>query len=176
MLWRSWPQCLSVWPYLEIRSWLKWAQCVCPNSIRVFLRRKICLSSFSFSLWFKSHYYQGLLKITVLMYEAGVISLKLVLGRWPVLQVILLSPPTTVLGLQGHSWLVMLVLGKGSWTSSSHSKHSVHGVITSACSICFIGKAIWTQKQIRIEEGRHRKMAKHKSKRDVGKIRPPGLS
>ena len=114
------------------------------------------------------------------MYEAGVISLKLVLGRWPVLPVILLSPPTTVLGLQGHSWLVMLVLGKGSQTSSSHSKHSVHFVITSAykdfCSICFTGKAILTLKQIRIEEGRHRKMAKHKSKRDVGKIRPPGLS
>ena len=35
------------------------------------------------------------------MYEVGVISLKLVLDRWPVLPVILLSPPTTVLGLQG---------------------------------------------------------------------------
>ena len=78
-----------------------------------------------------------------------------------------------------HSWL-MLVLGKESPISSSHSKNSVHHVITSACkdfcSICFIGKAIWTQKQIRIEEGRHRKMAKHKPKRDVGKVRPPGLS
>ena len=114
------------------------------------------------------------------MYEVGVISLKLVLGRWSVLPVILLSPPTTVLGLQGHSWLVMLVLGKGYQTSSSHSKHSVHFVITSAykdfCSICFIGKAIWTQKQIQIEEGRHRKMAKHKPKRGLGKVRPPGLS
>ena len=33
-----------------------------------------------------------------------------------------------------------------------------------------------TLKQIRIEEGRHRKMAKHKPKRGVGKVRPPGLS
>ena len=79
-----------------------------------------------------------------------------------------------------HFWLLMVVLGKESWTSSSHSKHSVHCVITSACkdfcSICFIGKAIWTQKQIGIEEGRHRKMVKHKPKRGLGKVRPPGLS
>ena len=140
---------------------------------------KYCLSSFSFSVWFKSHYDQVLLKITFLMYEVGVISLNLVLDRWPVLPVILLSPPTTVLGSQSHSWLLMLVLGKGSQTSSSHSKHSVHLVIISAykdyCSICFIGKAIWTQKQIQIEEGRHRKMAKHKSKRDVGQVQPPDL-
>jgi hypothetical protein len=104
------------------------------------------------------------------MYEAGVISLKLMLGWWPVLLVILLSPPTTVLGFQGHSLLLMLVLSKESRISSSHTKHSVHHVITSACSTCFIGKAIWTQKQIGIEEGRHRKMAKHKPKRGLGKV------
>ena len=58
---------------------------------------KYCLSSFSFSVWFKSHYDQVLLKITFLMYEVGVISLKLVLDRWPVLPVCAGAGPTCVL-------------------------------------------------------------------------------